>query len=146
MTDVFDKETRSRVMSRIHGKDTGPERLVSSHLHAAGFRFRRCVRSLPGAPDFAIKRSRMAIFVHGCFWHSHTGCRYSVKPKSNESFWLGKLERTVKRDRAALMALKKMGFRVAVVWECSLRDAARRDRALERLCRWAKNGKRSMEL
>jgi DNA mismatch endonuclease (patch repair protein) len=88
----------------------------------------------------------MAIFVHGCFWHSHAGCRYAVKPKSNESFWSDKLARTVERDEAALSALRKTGFRVAVVWECSLRDAEKRSSSLERLCRWAKSGKRSMEV
>jgi len=135
MTDVFDAETRSRFMSRIRGKNTGPERLVGSHLHAAGYRFRRCVRSLPGVPDFAIKRTRMTIFVHGCFWHSHAGCRYGVKPKSNQSFWSDKLARAVERDEAALSALRKTGFRVAVEWECLLRDAEKRSSALERLCR-----------
>ena len=145
LADVFDQATRSRVMSRIRGRDTGPEILLRSRLHAAGFRFRVNCRTLPGTPDIANRRRRIAIFVHGCFWHQHTGCPYAVRPKSNTQYWLPKLEETRKRDLAALAALTQIGFRVATVWECAVRPK-RIDETCRQLVQWLSGDAPNLEL
>jgi len=112
-------------MSGIRAKDTKPEFLVRSYLHAAGFRYRLHVRALPGSPDLVLPRWRTVIFVNGCFWHRHAGCKYSYVPKSREGFWLAKFERNTARDAAAYVALEQAGWRVIVVWECTLRIKGR---------------------
>jgi len=125
VTDVVDKATRSRMMSGIRGKNTKPEMLVRSHLHAEGFRYRLHVRALPGSPDLVLPRWRTVIFVNGCFWHRHVGCEYAYVPKSRKDFWLAKFERNIARDAAAYVALEQAGWRVIVVWECTLRNNGR---------------------
>jgi DNA mismatch endonuclease (patch repair protein) len=117
-------------MSRIRSTGTTPERVVRELLSKAGIRYRMNVRSLPGRPDFANKRRRFAIFVHGCFWHSHADCSLASDPKSNRSYWLPKLERTKARDLAHIERLEQMGYRVLVIWECSSR---RPERAAEQI-------------
>jgi DNA mismatch endonuclease (patch repair protein) len=128
--DRFDAATRSRMMSGIRGKDTAPERAVRSLVHQLGYRFRLQARDLPGTPDLLFPRLRTALFVHGCYWHRHAGCRYCYEPKSNVEFWHRKFESNVRRDRAALAELDGMGWRPVVVWECEVRD---RDALAERL-------------
>lgn len=123
MTDVVDSQTRSRMMAGIRSKDTKPELLVRRYLHAAGFRFRLNVRTLPGTPDLVLARWRTVIFVHGCFWHRHADCTLAYTPKSRQAFWLEKFEKNVARDTKAISALKDAGWNVIVVWECSLRGA-----------------------
>lgn len=125
MTDIVDKATRSRMMSGIRGRDTKPEVLVRKYLHAEGFRFRLHVQTLPGSPDLVLPRWKFVVFVHGCFWHRHPGCNYAYTPKSREDFWLGKFEKNVARDKAAISGLTEAGWRVAIVWECSLRGRER---------------------
>ncbi|MDX2277646.1 MAG: very short patch repair endonuclease [Hyphomonadaceae bacterium] len=122
MADRFSHETRSKAMAAVRGKDTSPERYVRSSLHAAGFRFRLHRRDLPGRPDIVLKRFRTAVFVHGCFWHGHD-CPKGKRPVSNVAFWNAKLERNAERDRAAVAALGEAGWRVHVLWECSLGKA-----------------------
>ncbi len=122
MADIVDATTRSRMMSGIRGKDTKPEMEVRRALHAAGFRFRLHRRDLPGAPDVVLPGLRVAIFVHGCFWHMHKGCRYSKIPSTRTDFWKAKLEGNAKRDRLAERELLDAGWRVLVVWECTVRD------------------------
>jgi DNA mismatch endonuclease (patch repair protein) len=122
VADVVDAATRSRMMSGIRGKDTKPEMEVRRALHAAGFRFRLHRRDLPGAPDVVLPGLRAAIFVHGCFWHMHKGCRYSKIPSTRAEFWKAKLEGNAKRDRLAKRELLAAGWRVLVVWECTVRD------------------------
>ena len=122
MTDVVDKATRSRMMSGIRGKDTKPELIVRKHLHAQGFRFRLNVNSLPGRPDLVLPRWRTVVFVHGCFWHRHAGCRFTYTPKSRTDFWQKKFEKNIQRDAAAVLALKKGGWHVIVLWECTLKN------------------------
>jgi len=116
--DRLTTEQRSRVMSRVRGKDTTPELIVRRIAHALGLRFRLQRRDLPGTPDLVFPRWRTAVFVHGCFWHRHPGCRRASIPQTRIEFWRSKLARNVERDRAASAALKKAGWRVAVVWEC----------------------------
>ncbi|WMT70951.1 very short patch repair endonuclease [Bradyrhizobium sp. Ash2021] len=112
-------------MSRIRSTGTAPERVVRELLSKAGIRYRMNVRNLPGKPDFANKRRRFAIFVHGCFWHSHEDCSLASDPKSNRSYWLPKLERTKARDLAHMQRLEHLGYRVLVIWECSSRRPQR---------------------
>lgn len=122
MSDVVSRETRSRMMSGIRGKDTKPELLVRKALFAAGFRFHLHRRDLPGVPDIVLPGKRVAIFVHGCFWHMHEGCRNAKLPSTRPDFWREKLRRNVERDRENVDALVGLGWRVLVVWECSTRE------------------------
>jgi len=105
-------------MAAIRGKDTKPEMLVRRYLHRAGFRYRLHAKDLPGKPDIVLPKYRAVIFVHGCFWHRHEGCKNAVMPKTNEAFWRKKLEGNVQRDRRNEEKLKKQGWRVLTVWEC----------------------------
>lgn len=100
-----------------------PEIRVGAALYELGFRYRRHVTSLPGTPDFANRRRRWAIFVHGCFWHSHHGCRRATVPKTRTEYWLPKLMGNVERDKAHIEELQRLGFLVLVIWECQIRDA-----------------------
>ena len=120
--DVVDAVTRSRMMSGIRSKDTKPEMRVRRYLHAHGFRYRLHARNLPGSPDLVLPKYRVAIFVHGCFWHRHTGCRYTTTPASNVKKWNEKFTLNMERDKRVGDALKSAGWRVIVVWECELRQ------------------------
>ncbi|MBR0793048.1 DNA mismatch endonuclease Vsr [Bradyrhizobium manausense] len=113
--------SRSEAMSRIRSTGTTPERVVRRLLTQSGIKYRMNVRDLPGKPDFANKRRKFAIFVHGCFWHSHDSCSLASDPKSNRSYWRPKLERTKARDLAHAERLKELGYRVLIIWECSSR-------------------------
>ncbi|MCX5511915.1 very short patch repair endonuclease [Kaistia algarum] len=108
-------------MQRVGSRDTRPELVVRRALHAAGFRFRLHDRSLPGTPDIVLARWRTAIFVHGCFWHRHEGCRYSGMPKTRTDFWSMKFDRNVERDRANRKELQAAGWCVVEVWECEIK-------------------------
>lgn len=123
MTDVVSPEVRSRMMSGIQGKNTKPELLVRRMLHALGYRFRVHRRDLPGAPDIVLPSRKIAIFVHGCFWHLHEGCQYAKIPSTRPDFWRAKLEANVERDQRSIEKLQAMGWRVLCVWECSTRGA-----------------------
>ena len=118
MTDVFPIEKRSWIMSRVKGRDTKPEVLVRSFVHRMGYRFRVHRRELPGNPDIVLARHRKVIFVHGCFWHGHKGCSRSRRPTTNENFWNNKLNGNIKRDRLNCRELRRMRWKVLVVWEC----------------------------
>lgn len=111
-------EKRSRIMRSIRGKDTGPELIVRKLAHSLGYRYRIHRKDLPGSPDLVFPRHRLAIFVHGCFWHQHAGCRHGKLPKTRPEYWLPKLERTKERDRLAVDALQEMGWRTLIIWEC----------------------------
>lgn len=123
MVDVVTPQVRSRMMSGIRGKNTLPEMLVRRFLHGLGLRYRLHDRGLPGAPDLVFPRHGVVIFVHGCYWHRHEGCKYATTPASNVEFWETKFAENVRRDRAAVMALKKAGWRVFILWECGLRTS-----------------------
>jgi DNA mismatch endonuclease (patch repair protein) len=118
------------MMGRIRSKNTLPEVRTRSAVHALGLRFRVHVADLPGKPDLANKTRRWAIFVHGCFWHSHAGCRLASSPKSNTDYWTEKLARNKRRDADKIATLRALGFRVLVVWECEVRNDARLKEAL----------------
>lgn len=121
MVDVMDAGRRSALMSRIHAKDTKPELIVRRLLWQRGFRFRLHGRKLPGKPDIVLPKWGAVVLVHGCFWHRHEGCPYFRLPKTRTDFWDNKLGRNRERDAATVTALGEMGWRVAVVWECSIR-------------------------
>lgn len=120
MADVHNKETRSYNMSRIKGRDTKPEMLVRKFLFTHGFRYRLNVKDLPGKPDIVLPKYKTVIFINGCFWHGHKGCRYFVLPKTNTEFWLNKIKNTQKRDQIAEVKLNVQGWRVVKIWECEL--------------------------
>ena len=144
MPEKISQETRSRMMAGIKGKDTKPELMVRSHLHRRGFRFRLHHSVLQGRPDVVLPRWGVAIFVHGCFWHGHSGCRYFRTPKTRTLFWEDKIKANVCRDRSAQEALAAAGWRVAVIWECSLRDDA--EKALEQLTGFIRSESTLMEI
>jgi DNA mismatch endonuclease (patch repair protein) len=119
--DIVSKQKRSEMMSLVRGKDTWPELAVRKAAHAIGLRFRLHRRDLPGTPDLVFPRLHAALFVHGCFWHRHPGCRFAATPKSRPKFWREKFETNVERDRCATERLAQMGWRVVVIWECETR-------------------------
>lgn len=136
MADVVDARTRSRMMSGIRGRDTRPEMVVRQALFAAGFRYRLHRRDLPGAPDVALGGRKVAVFVHGCFWHRHKGCRYAKLPATRPEFWKAKLDGNVERDSRTIDALQAMGWRVLIIWECAIRDRETRSTLPETLADW----------
>lgn len=112
-------------MSRIRGRDTGPEKRVRSLLHRLGFRFSLKNQKLSGRPDIVLKSRNVAIFVHGCFWHRHKSCENSVLPKTRPEFWIAKLNGNVERDKRNALSLQQQGWRVLTIWECEVEDEAR---------------------
>ncbi len=122
-------------MSRIRSKDTQPEKLVRAALRRLGYRFRTYPLKLPGKPDIVLLRRRLLIFVHGCFWPRHRGCKFAYTPKSRISFWQKKFLENVERDKMKAKELKKMGWRVSVVWECETKDLARLGRKIRSILR-----------
>jgi DNA mismatch endonuclease (patch repair protein) len=118
--DKISKEKRSRNMAAIKAKNTQPELLLRSYLHRQGYRYSLHNKSLPGKPDIFMRKHSVVIFVHGCFWHQHLGCEDAGIPKSNKRFWLLKLKSNVERDKKNIKELKKMGYKVFVVWECEI--------------------------
>lgn len=120
-------------MAAIKGKDTKPELLVRRYLFSRGLRFRIHVRKLPGNPDIVLPKYKTVIFVNGCFWHGHSGCRYFRLPKSNVRFWEDKINRNRARDERTTAQLEEMGWRVFRIWECELKTIAERESRLTRL-------------
>lgn len=120
--DHVSPRQRSALMSRIRSRDTVPERLVRSHLHRMGYRFRLHRSDLPGRPDVVLPRFRRVIFVHGCFWHGHEGCGRSKRPSTNVDFWNKKLDATIDRDKKNRRLLTKLGWTNSVIWECETKD------------------------
>lgn len=134
MTDVFDPQKRSAVMRRVKARDTGPERTVRRLLTALGARYRLHRKDLPGKPDIVMAGRRLAILVHGCFWHGHDCARGARVPKANRDYWLAKVGRNRARDIASRAALEAAGWRVETIWECEMKDeAALRNRLAELL-------------
>lgn len=132
VADRVSKEIRSYNMSRIRSKDTKPEILVRSYLFSRGLRFRKNDKRYPGSPDIVLPKYRTIVFVHGCFWHLHNGCKYAVMPKSNVDFWKKKLYGNRERDERNQKELEEMGWNVITVWECQLKND-KRERTLEEL-------------
>ena len=121
------------MMSRIRGYDTAPELAVRRIAHRMGLRFRLHRKDLPGRPDLVFPKHRLTVFVHGCFWHRHEGCRYASTPKSQTAFWTKKFKANIARDARQEAALRKLGWRVLVIWQCETKDEASVERKLARL-------------
>ncbi|HBH6950367.1 TPA: DNA mismatch endonuclease Vsr [Serratia marcescens] len=124
--DIVDQKTRSKMMSGIKSKNTRPEMFVRRYLHERGFRFRVHVEELPGKPDIVLPKYKLCIFVHGCFWHRHDGCRYATTPSTRPEFWIKKITLNKQRDIRVKMQLLEIGWRVFEIWACGLkkRDAS----------------------
>ncbi len=123
MADVHNKKTRSYNMSRIRSANTKPEMLVRKFLHAQGYRYKLHDKKLPGKPDIVLPKYKTIIFVHGCFWHGHANCKYFTIPKTRTEWWLNKINTNKANDAKALFALRKEGWKVFVIWECTLKPA-----------------------
>ncbi|HRI21306.1 MAG TPA: DNA mismatch endonuclease Vsr [Panacibacter sp.] len=123
MADVHTKEQRSYNMSCIKSRNTKPEIMVRSFLHRNGFRYKLHDKNLPGKPDIVLPKYKTIIFIHGCFWHGHTNCKYYVVPKTRTEWWLDKINGNIAKDVLAVKALKKEGWKIIIVWECQLKPA-----------------------
>ncbi len=119
--DNRSKEARSRNMSHIPSKNTKPEEAVRKYLFSQGFRYRKNVANLPGKPDIVLPKYKAVIFVNGCFWHAHEGCKWFVSPKTNKEFWDSKFQYNRSRDENNYLRLKLLGWKVVVIWECEIR-------------------------
>ena len=146
MADIVDKKTRSRMMAGIKGKNTKPELVLRRALHARGFRFRLHGKEFPGRPDLVFPKHGAVIFVHGCFWHRHSNCRYTTNPSTRMEFWQGKFDANVARDSANKVALLSLGWRVATVWECALRTPALADAAVDATSSWLVSSESQLEI
>ena len=146
MTDIVDQQTRSRMMAGIKGKNTKPELALRRAMHARGFRYRLHSKKLHGRPDLILPKHRAVVFVHGCFWHRHEGCRYATTPSTRTEFWQAKFEANVARDSAVQGALLDAGWRVATIWECALRKPEQVTVAADRLSKWLINESDTLEL
>jgi DNA mismatch endonuclease (patch repair protein) len=135
MTDTLTPERRSWNMSRIRGSDTGPEKIVRSALHRMGLRFRLHRKDLPGRPDIVLPALHTVVFVHGCYWHRHPGCRFAYSPKTRVEFWQAKFQDNVERDSRQQAELEAAGWRVVIVWECSTSDPEQLASELQSLAR-----------
>ena len=120
MTDVFSKEKRSQIMSKIRGRDTLPEKKVRSIIHRMGFRFSLHKKDLPGKPDIVLTRHKKIVLVHGCFWHGHNKCKFAYTPKTNTEFWVEKIKKNITRDKKVKQELQKRGWKVLEIWECEI--------------------------
>lgn len=121
MADVHDKKTRSYNMSRIKSKNTKPEILVRKYLHSKGLRFRLHNKDLPGKPDIYLKKYNTAVFINGCFWHGHRGCKYFILPKTRSEWWKSKIERNILNDNKKAKELRKLNMNIITIWECDLK-------------------------
>lgn len=146
MADIVDKATRSRMMAGITGKNTGPEMRLRKALHARGLRYRLHAKDLPGRPDIVFRSRHVAIFVHGCFWHRHEGCRFAYVPATRPDFWNAKFEGNLARDRRNIDTLVDRGWRVVVVWECLLRTPEGPANAAARILAFLDDGASLLEL
>ena len=122
MADTDSKEKRSEIMSHVTGKETKPEIIVRKYLFARGLRYRKNVKRLPGTPDIVFPKYKTAVFVNGCFWHGHKGCRYSHLPSTNFEYWEKKIADNIERDERKKRELEGLGYRVLIIWQCQLKS------------------------
>lgn len=146
MTDIVDPQTRSRMMSGIRGKNTKPELALRRALHARGFRFRLHSCNVYGRPDLVLPKHRAVVFVHGCFWHRHEGCRYATVPATRSEFWRAKFDANTARDSAVRTRLFEDGWRVSTVWECALRKPEQMEASTESLSIWLRTDELQIEI
>lgn len=135
--DTVDKQTRTKIMKSVPQKDTKPEMHLRKTLHAMGFRYRLHDKRLPGSPDLVFHKYKAVIFLHGCFWHRHKNCRYATTPGTRIEFWSEKFKANVERDQRKTMELKKLGWRVKIVWECWLKgDNQKQTKRIAKIAEW----------
>ena len=146
MADTLSPEQRSQLMAKIHGKDTAIEKKVRSHLHKKGYRFRKHVARLPGSPDIVLLKYRAVIFVHGCFWHGHSGCRKSRLPTTRHAFWEEKRKANLERDTRKVTELLNLGWRVAIVWQCVLEKPKTLSSTMNTLENWINSESSQFEI
>jgi DNA mismatch endonuclease (patch repair protein) len=146
VTDIVDKQTRSRMMSGIRGKNTGPELALRREMHARGFRYRLHAKDVPGRPDLVLPKYRAVVFVHGCFWHRHAECRFTTTPSTRAEFWGDKFARNISRDQRVHDTLTNAGWRLATVWECALRKSYHVERAVDLIAAWLVSGDVEFEI
>jgi DNA mismatch endonuclease (patch repair protein) len=146
VTDVVDKATRSRMMAGIKGTDTKPERVLRSALHARGLRYRLHAKEIVGRPDLVFPKHHAVVFVHGCFWHRHEGCRYATTPATRPDFWHQKFGRNVARDQHVKQELLRRGWRVATVWECAVRGPGTSASVADQVEAWLVSGERMLDV
>ena len=150
MADIKSPEERSRNMAKIRSKDTKPEVWVRKKLFNRGYRYRKNAGSVPGHPDIWLKRYNTAIFVHGCFWHRHPGCRYSYMPKTRIEFWTDKFQKNIDRDERVKAELESAGIKMLVIWECTVKQMMKTDaeeyRCLKRIEEFLISDEKRLEL
>ena len=132
MADIFDKKKRSQIMSRISGKNTKPELIIRKALFAKGYRYRLHRKDLPGNPDIVLQKYKTVIFIHGCFWHGHT-CKAGKLPETNKKFWKDKIGSNIVRDKRNKTKLKKLKWKVIIVWQCQLKNNSLTKKSLRKL-------------
>ncbi|WP_281670784.1 very short patch repair endonuclease [Rikenella microfusus] len=132
MTDTVSKQKRSEIMSHVTGKETKPEIIVRKYLFAHGLRYRKNAKNLPGTPDIVFPKYKTVVFVNGCFWHGHEGCKYAHLPSTNLSYWVKKIAANLERDERKKRELKELGYKVLVIWQCQLKITVR-EKNLEEL-------------
>ncbi len=133
MIDIFPKTKRSQIMSKIRANDSIPEVLVRKYLFSKGFRFRKNMKSLPGKPDIVLPKYKTVIFVNGCFWHGHKGCKAALLPTTRKNFWENKIDGNIVRDKANIRKLRKLGWRVIIIWQCKLKNISARNKTFNKL-------------
>ena len=126
MADIKDAVSRSKNMAAIKCRDTKPELIIRKALYADGFRYRIAPGTIPGHPDIYLSRYKVALFIHGCFWHRHKGCKYAYMPKSRIEFWNTKFRNNIRRDREVRISIKESGLRYITVWECAIKKAQKK--------------------
>ena len=141
MVDIVDKATRSRMMSGIRSSNTKPEILVRKALHRLGYRFRLASKIGKIKPDIVLKKHKVAIFVHGCYWHQHEGCKLAYSNRNYDDKWLMKFETNKQRDQRVLQKLIEQGWRVSIIWECATRDPNAFESVIKKLHTWIQKGK-----
>lgn len=150
MADIKSTEERSKNMAAIRSRDTKPEVFVRCGLFSRGYRYRIAPKNVPGHPDLYLAKYKAAIFVHGCFWHRHDGCKYAYSPKSRPEFWNAKFESNLKRDYVVKEALQEKGFRQLIIWECSIREALRNEgiriKLFDRIERFLRSDEKYLEI
>jgi len=139
MTDIYSKNKRSQIMSKISGKETEPEVLVRKFLFRKGFRYRKNDKRYPGTPDIVLPKYKTAIFVHGCFWHGHN-CRAGKLPETRKEFWQNKIDTNIARDKKNRQDLEKLGWKVLVIWQCELKNKKIRAEKLKEIEQKIQNG------
>lgn len=133
MADIFSKSKRSEIMSKVRATETKPEILVRKLLFSKGFRFRKNLKSLPGKPDIVLPKLKTVIFIHGCFWHGHKNCEAATLPKTQKEYWNTKISSNIKRDKRYIRELKKLRWKVIIIWECRITSKAKREKQFNSL-------------